>query len=68
MKKEEWTCPKCKNVFRYTENVLMSGCIGKATPIHECGPGFTAVHLRPASKDAKAFWSRVRDRFHGEKK
>lgn len=59
MRDKPWKCPKCGNEFPLSEHVIMNGCIGKQTPIHECGDGFVKVRLSPRSRDAKAFWNRV---------
>lgn len=54
-----WTCPRCKRPFPYDQPILIDGCVGHATPIHECGNGFVAVTLRPRSKSARSFWGAV---------
>lgn len=50
-----WTCPKCQRQWEYSQPLIVQGCRGAQTPIHECGPGFIACRLKPASKDAKTF-------------
>lgn len=62
-----WTCPKCKAQFEYSQPRILDGCTGYTTPAHECGDGFTAMRLKPKSKDAKAFWGKVRDKLTGAK-
>lgn len=61
--KEKWTCPKCNRDQKYSQPIIMDGMRGYITPDHGCGPGFSAVNLRPCSKEKKAFWKRIQDTF-----
>ncbi len=62
-KPKAWKCTKCDQEFEYSEPLIIDGMIGRSTPVHECGPGFTAVTLRPASASSKSFWNKVLEYF-----
>lgn len=53
------TCAKCEKEFELSVPIMMQGCVGLSTPVHECGEGFTSTILTPYSDKAKSFWKRV---------
>lgn len=63
--KDVWECVKCKKEIPYDQPIIIDGTKGFTTKEHDCGPGFTAMILRPGSKSARAFWDSVKDRFLG---
>ena len=52
-------CGKCKKDFPMNVPIMMEGCAGFSTKIHECGEGFWEVILTPRTDKAKEFWNSV---------
>jgi hypothetical protein len=57
--KAERDCAKCRKRFELSVPILMQGCAGVSTPIHECGEGYCSVLLTPKTDKAKEFWMKV---------
>jgi hypothetical protein len=55
----EDACARCRQTFPLNVPILMQGCAGLATPLHECGEDFRSVILTPESENAKAFWNQI---------
>ncbi len=53
------TCSKCNKVFELNVPIVMQGCVGVSTPMHECGENFHTVLLTPWTEKAKEFWGKV---------
>lgn len=52
-------CSKCHRIFKMNVPILMQGCAGFSSQIHECGENFCSVILTPKSEKSKAFWRSV---------
>lgn len=62
----KWKCPRCGDLFAYSEDAIADGCTVKRTPAHACGPQFVAARYRPRSESERSFWSRVKGWMHGK--
>lgn len=67
-KYEPWNCSKCGEPQEFTQSITFNGMVGWETAIHDCGPGFTAIKVWPASKDARARWGELCDGLFGRGK
>lgn len=56
---EPFHCQKCGKSYPLDVPIMTQGMAGLSSKIHECGQGFCAVILTPATDKAKAFWRRV---------
>lgn len=55
----EAPCAKCGVLFKTTVPILIQGCAGLSTPIHDCGEEFAEMILTPKTDTAQEFWQGV---------
>jgi hypothetical protein len=56
---QEDVCKGCGFTFKMDVPIIMQGCAGFATPLHDCGTYFVSVILTPYKEEAKEFWGSV---------
>jgi len=56
---KEEVCSGCGCTFTMNVPVVIQGCAGFASPLHDCGTYFVSVFVTPYKKEAKEFWKKV---------
>lgn len=56
LKVKVYRCPSCGGEFPTVRPVLLADCAGLESEVHDCGPGFIKVVLRPRTAEGKRFW------------